>query len=106
MVVDALESCLVDCNYDIVVPNGYADLDARCGGLHAGELTTIGARPGAGKSAMSLGIALNAANSGKEVTYVSCEKTHQELAQRCLSIETGIPVHGIKRGVLSDSEKF
>ena len=52
---------------------GFFDLDAITDGLHNGELTVIGARPGVGKTTFSLQIAERIASRGKSVAYVSLE---------------------------------
>ena len=55
-------------NYDLYT--GFFDLDALTDGLHQGELTVIGARPGVGKTTFSLQIAEKIASRNKNVIYV------------------------------------
>ena len=43
---------------------GVAELDALTGGMFPGDMTVIGARPGVGKSAFGMHIALHAARAG------------------------------------------
>ena len=49
---------------------GFLDLDDLTDGLHKGELTIIGARPGVGKTTFSLQIAEHISKKQKNVTYV------------------------------------
>jgi replicative DNA helicase len=66
------------------VPTGLVDLDRLSGGLRSG-LTVLGARPGHGKSALALGVALHAAAHVGRVLLVSAEMAAPELAARSLT---------------------
>ena len=52
------------------IPTGFYDLDKATSGLHAGEMIIIAARPGMGKTAFALNIAVNAALSTKKAIAV------------------------------------
>ena len=59
---------------------GFPSLDKQLsGGLVAGGLITIAARPGTGKTTAALNIAENVAAAGGKVLYVSLEMTEQQL---------------------------
>lgn len=85
---------------------GLHDLDDLLnGGLRAGQLILIAGRPGSGKSILTMDIARNAAlRYGKGVEAFNLEMSGEEVMQRMLSAETGIPFHLIRRGKLTDSE--
>lgn len=68
---------------------GFHRLDGILKGLRPGQLIVIGARPGVGKSAFLLNLALNVARVGKVVMF-SMEMTAEEIAQR--SIVTRSPL--------------
>ena len=62
------------------LPTGYASLDRQlAGGLAAGGLITVAARPGTGKTTAALNIAENVAAAGGKVLYISLEMTEAQL---------------------------
>ncbi len=61
------------------------DLNHVTGGLQKGELTVIGARPGVGKSAFAVGMALFAGRKSYRSLVVSREMTAVQYGQRVLS---------------------
>ncbi len=74
------------------VPTGFNKLDKLLLGLQPGALHVIGARPGMGKSAFALNIAVNVARTSlRPVIFFSLEMSAGELAQRVLSSEASIP---------------
>src|SRR5947209_7057263 len=65
------------------VPTGFADLDKMTGGLQQSDLIIIAARPGVGKSSLSLTMAYNAAlRYGKRTGVFSLEMSGEQLVQR------------------------
>lgn len=81
-------------------PTGLADLDDRLdGGMRDGELIVIGARPGMGKSALSLSIADNVAiDQDLPVAVFSMEMPRAQVHSRRLAMRTRIHLSRIKRG--------
>lgn len=67
------------------LPTGIKSVDGIIGGLFGGEMTVVAARPGVGKTAFGLNIAMNAAKEGFRVGFVSCEMGKNGLGQRTLS---------------------
>jgi replicative DNA helicase len=63
---------------------GLHAIDALTGGLQPGWLTYIGARPGVGKTALSLQIATDIAQRGHRVMVCSLEMSVEELARRAI----------------------
>ena len=89
----------------IGVPTGIGSLDKVIGGLYKSDLIILGARPGMGKTAFALNIVRNVAiNSGKTVCFFSLEMSRDQLAQRMLSSEAGIPSEHLRSGELEDDE--
>lgn len=69
-------------NGAIDYPTGIASLDAMLGGLHAGEVTIIAARPGMGKSVAGLTVARANAQTGIGSMVFSLEMTREATALR------------------------
>lgn len=69
----------------IGIPTGLKDLDAKMGGLCAGDLIVIGGRPGMGKSALLTALLRNAARKGYRCMANSLEMSAEQLAERMIS---------------------
>jgi len=80
-------------------PTGLADLDERLdGGMRAGELIIIGARPGMGKSAMAVTIAKHVAlNEGLPVAVFTMEMPKRQLNTRLLAMRSRIHLSILRR---------
>lgn len=72
------------------VPTGLTDLDDITGGLRAGDLIIVAARPSMGKTALALTAAQNMAADGTPVGMFSMEMSASSLAQRLLSAQSGV----------------
>lgn len=86
------------------VPSGFHDLDEVTGGLQRSDLIIMAARPGVGKTSLSLGIAHNSAARGSRVGIFSLEMSREQLVQRLLAVETGVDSQRLRLGYLSDEE--
>lgn len=86
------------------VPTGLIDLDRIFGSLIAGNVYVLGGRPGQGKTGLLLTIAYNVAKTGKSVGILSLEMSREQVAQRLISIESGIDLDRIIKGKLRDNE--
>jgi replicative DNA helicase len=88
------------------IPTGYPALDDNLqGGLYESELIIVGARPGIGKTIFGLGVAMNAARSGKRVAFFSAEMTMEATLRRAASEHTSIPAwigDGTHHGLTDD----
>lgn len=70
-----------------LVPTGMGGVDAVLSGGMAPGTHVLMARPGAGKSALALHVALNVARAGGRVLFASCEMTRQQcLARLCAEL--------------------
>lgn len=94
---------LVEEGDDEVVTTGFPMIDESAE-LREGELTTIAARPGMGKSALALQFAYNAALQGKRTLFVSLEMSESGIMQRLFSMITGIPGYKFRKGQLTSDE--
>ena len=65
-------------------PTPWPDVNEKTNGLLAGQMITVAARPGHGKSLVAKDVALEAARSGKAVHIATLEMTRQEYMARIL----------------------
>jgi replicative DNA helicase len=99
------------------VTTGIGALDRRLGGLQKSDLVIIAGRPGMGKTALATNIAFNAsrrarehmdvdgtAGEGANVAFFSLEMSSEQLAQRIISGETGIPSDKVRKGEISQED--
>lgn len=83
----------------------YADLEAVLQGFRPGQLVTIGARPGMGKSVLAVDIARDAAlRQGLPAFVASVEMTREEIMQRIVAAETRVALSRLRAGNLEDAE--
>ena len=83
---------------------GLHSLDGLTGGLAPSDLIILGARPGFGKSSLALNALTHAAGQGRVCGIFSLEMNFQQVAERILAADTGIPSRRIRHGIYSDAE--
>ena len=87
------------------VPTGFYDLDKATSGLHAGEMIIIAARPGMGKTAFALNIAVNAAmNTKKAVAVFNLEMPAEQLVNRMRSAVGQVDSYKIRTGQMQHED--
>lgn len=86
------------------LPTGLHDYDRRLGGLHNSELVVLAARPGMGKTALALQIALHNAVDGEVVLYWSCEMSSTELMTRAVCAKAKVSSRTIRGGTLTATD--
>lgn len=89
---------------DYSLYTGFYDLDGLTDGLHCGELTVVGARPGVGKTTFSLQIAERIASKGKAVAYVSLEMSSTQLIQKIIARKARVNSRKIRNAELTADE--
>jgi replicative DNA helicase len=97
---------------------GFRELDRLCSGLHKGDLYIVAARPGMGKTAFVMNLAVNVASPkavptdgqgenyfeapaeqpGHGVLFCSLEMPREQLAARLLASEARVDMSGIRSG--------
>jgi replicative DNA helicase len=82
------------------LPTGLTDLDNITGGMQAGDLIVLAARPSMGKTALALGVAVHAAKEGRKVRIVSLEMSLEQVAMRLLSMQGGVSLQQLSRSRL------
>ena len=80
------------------VPFGYVALDRLVPAMEPGQLVVLGARPGVGKTALALTVAVRAALTSRPVLFFSLEMPADELGLRAVAAETGTPVGPLRAG--------
>lgn len=83
---------------------GLAGLDRMTGGLRGGKLIVLGARPGVGKTALALQMAVHVARHGGPVLIVSLEMDESEIMARVVAAESYVGVQRIEAGELDADE--
>lgn len=92
----------------IGIDTGFQYLNAYTKGWQPGKLVILAARPGVGKTALALNLALNAVLSDKNngVGIFSLEMPSIELSQRILAILSGLDLDIIIGGKLTQNEQL
>lgn len=95
------------------ISTGYIDLDKLLGGMQDSDLLILAARPSMGKTSLAINIALNAAvhfgglkdtANKKSIGIFSLEMSAEQIANRLLSVKTGIDGSKIRIGNISKQE--
>jgi replicative DNA helicase len=89
------------------ISTGLHDLDARLGGLHAGQLIVIAGRPGMGKSVLGAQIAEHLAIvDGHATAIFSLEMDRDELTERALVRAAKLDADRVRTGKLQRAEDW
>ena len=83
---------------------GIPVLDETIGGIFLGELTTIGAKSGVGKTALALNIVKNILTQDKSVLIITREMTNKHITQRLLTQHVGINTKRMKTHTLEGED--
>jgi replicative DNA helicase len=92
-------------------PNGIAgstwgvrDLDTATGGKCPGDLWVIGGRPGMAKTALVINSILADAKAGVPSLLFEKEMRTQQLVERMIAVESGIPITNLRLGILTKQQ--
>ncbi len=87
------------------IPSGFDKVDRLTSGWQPSDLIIIAARPGMGKTALTLSMARNmAVNSNIPVAFFSLEMSSVQLITRLISSETGLSSEKLRTGRLEKHE--
>lgn len=86
------------------VYTGLSALDRLTGGLRGGKMVVLGARPGVGKTALALQMAVHAARHTGPVLLVSLEMDAAEIVSRMVAAESGVDLQALEAGELTDEQ--
>lgn len=83
---------------------GNKDIDSATGGKSPGDLWVIAGRPGMGKTASIVNSIYSDAKNGIPSLLIEREMRNQQLIERLISIDTGIPNINIRLGMLDTGQ--
>jgi len=86
------------------VATGYHDLDQLTAGFQPSDLLIVAGRPGMGKTAFALNVAVNAAFQEIGVAIFSLEMAKEQLVLRMLCSEARVDHSRLRTGYLNDDE--
>ncbi|MBR9915669.1 MAG: replicative DNA helicase [Algicola sp.] len=87
------------------IPTGFTKLDRLTSGWQPSDLIIVAARPGMGKTALTLTMARNiAVNTNIPVAFFSLEMSSVQLITRLISSETGLSSEKLRTGKLEKHE--
>jgi replicative DNA helicase len=92
------------------IPSGYTDFDSITNGFQRSDLIIVAGRPGMGKTAFTLNVALNCTHGKKDkerpysVAFFSLEMSSQQLVQRLLSAKAKVDSNKLRSGFFSKGE--
>ncbi len=86
---------ILDGKVEVGIPTGFAQLDKYTGGLKAGEMFVLAARPSIGKTSLALNVIANLAlptrtPNPRRVAFFSLEMTAGQISRRLLCTEAGL----------------
>lgn len=102
------ETTLASLSKGKFIDTGIKALDEITGGLFPGQLTTIAARQGLGKSSLALSIAMNVAINNeikRKVGIFTLEMSSTEYVNRMISSLSGIDSLRLKKGIIYKDER-
>lgn len=80
------------------IKTGLVDIDRAIGGMQAGDLVIVAARPGMGKSLLAGQIAYRTAEAGIPVAVFSLEMSAEQFQIREMAARSGVDGHAIRLG--------
>lgn len=80
---------------------GWSYLDELVGGAEPGDVITMYARPGVGKSQLLIHSAYRAWRAGASILFVTNEMKHLQITRRLMGLHSGINPEFIRRGQVS-----
>ena len=87
------------------LPTGFPDLDRMTLGLNNSDLILVAGRPGMGKTAIALNMALHVGmNQHKTVAIFSLEMSREQLTTRLLSRAALVPLQNLLTGQLTEQQ--
>ncbi len=105
--MDRIEDMRKQKRYITGVESGYRELDALTSGFQPGDFIIIAGRPGMGKTALALNIAVNVTTRIKNpvpVAIFSLEMSSTSLVQRLICSEACVTLNQLRRAQLNNKE--
>lgn len=89
----------------VAMRTGISEIDKTIKGFNGGDLISIFAFSGVGKTTLAINIALNIIRQKKRVLIFSLEMPKEQIRDRIIANMTNIPFHKIKYGEFNSSEE-
>lgn len=86
--------------------SGFKGLDNLLSGFQKSDMIILGARPSMGKTAVTLDMVRGAAKAGASVAMFSLEMSKEQLIDRLISTESGVPLWNLRSGRITDEMDF
>lgn len=103
--LDLVKTVLKGKSIGQVIPTGYKAFDDENGGMFAGSLFIFGANSGAGKSHLSVSMALNMVSMGYKVVIVPLEMSKEEMVARMVANIAQVDSRMINTGKLTRKQQ-
>lgn len=87
------------------IPTSLKTLSELTTGWGSGQLITVGARTGIGKSIFAVNNAVSAASAGKTVLFFSLEMAKEEIQDRIIASISSISLNELKQGIFNEDQK-
>ena len=87
------------------MPIGLSVIDKHTWGLRRGEIFTIAARPGVGKTSIAIAIAARLAREGKSILFFTSEMSIDSTYDRLLQVLSGLPGDKFTTGTFTDDDR-
>lgn len=87
------------------IPCSLPSLNRYTTGWKAGQMITVAAETGVGKSVFAINSAVAAMQAGKSVLFFSLEMSVEEINDRIVASVSSIPMNDLKQGLLEDSNQ-
>src|SRR5277367_536269 len=88
------------------VTSGFPALDNKLSGFQKSDLIVLGARPSTGKTSLALDMARHAAHAGHKIGIFSLEMSRDQVIDRIISAESGVPLWNILTGRIKGDSEF
>jgi replicative DNA helicase len=96
-----IQKLMLDSSEVTGISTGFFEFDKKLAGLQRTDMVVLAARPGMGKTALALNIALNAAKNGDGVGLFSLEMSAGQLVRRLLCVESRVDANHVRKGTIS-----
>lgn len=87
------------------IPTSLPSLNRYTTGWKGGQMITVAAGTGVGKSVFAINSAVAAMQAGKSVFFISLEMSVEEINDRIVSSISSIPMNDLKQGLLEDGNQ-
>ena len=102
--VDGIEMAYKNRGKCIGIETGITDFDRMTGGLQPGQLVIVAGRPGMGKSAFSMQVAVHSAGKGDPTAVFSLEMTGRDLAERMVCSDMPLDLNAVRNGFMGKAD--